>query len=408
MQQPDLFQHVANVFLEADGPVVNADLYASVAAAAGVTKAEANKREPVGKAGKPRSLFQRAVRWHTQTLKQMGVVEPHPGQRGTWRLAMRNKSGLHEAGSTTRLVAFSTNLGVAIWGRCESVLAGLDCPVTCIITSPPYLLRSPRAYGGPADEQAYIDFVCRSLEPIIAHLAPGGSLCLNTSNDTFEPGSPARSLVRERLLIALCDRYGLQRMDTIIWWNPSKPPAPVQWASKRRIQLNTAWEPIDWLTNDPSRITADNRRVLEAHTQRHLRLMQSGGEGREASYGDGAYRLRPGGFGKETPGRIPRNVIRRGHRCADSDHYRGDAQALGLPVHGAMQPIALADFLIRFLSEVGDLVVDPFGGTVKTGMAAERLGRRWIVVESMLDYLRAAGERFRACPGFRQSIADLP
>jgi site-specific DNA-methyltransferase (cytosine-N4-specific) len=69
-------------------------------------------------------------------------------------------------------------------------------------------------------------------------------------------------------------------------------------------------------------------------------------------------------------------------------------------VHGAIQPLSIPDFLIRFLTQEDDLVVDPFGGTLKTGIAAERLGRRWLVVEKILDYVRASAERFRGFEGF--------
>ena len=68
-----------------------------------------------------------------------------------------------------------------------------------------------------------------------------------------------------------------------------------------------------------------------------------------------------------------------------------------------MQPLSIPDFLIRLLTTEGDIVLDPFGGTVKTGMAAERLGRRWLVVERCLDFLRASAERFRTCAGFDMS-----
>lgn len=407
--QGDLFAHVADAYLRADtGTLTNAELYAAVASAANLPAEALSTRHPIGSSGQQHNLVKRALRWHQQTLKHMQVIERDPSQRGAWRLAVRNKAGLHEATPQTRLVAFSTTLGVAIWARCESVLAGLDQPITACICSPPYLLRKARAYGGPADEEAYIDFICRALEPIVAHLAPGGSICLNLSNDCFVPGSPARSLYRERLLIRLCDRMGLHRMDSIIWANTSKPPGPVAWASKQRVQLNVGYEYIDWLTNDPSRITSDNRRVLEAHTRRHLALIAQGGEQRDASYSDGAYRIHPGRFGNATEGRIPRNVLVRGHRCADAIQYREDARALGLPVHGARQPLSIPDFLIRFLTRAGDLVIDPFGGTATTAMAAERLGRRWLVIEAMLDYLRGAAERFRTFPGFRSSIEDLP
>lgn len=396
----DLLAPILEAYLEApDGTLENASLYDALVQAGGLPHDALARRDPVGKSQQRHSLGKRTVRWHQQTLKAMGVLES-AGQRGVWRLAQRTRTGLHQAAPGVKLVAFSTRLGVAVWGSCESVLAGLDVPITLCVTSPPYLLAVPRAYGGPTSERDYIDFLCRALEPVVEHLAPGGSICLNLPNDSFVPGLPARSMVLERLLLTLSDRFGLSLMDRLIWSNPSRPPGPMQWASRTRQQLNAGFEFIYWLTNDPARVPADNRRVLEAHTQRQLALMAAGGERREAMYGDGAYRMRPGAYGQVTPGRIPRNVLTRGHRCADTQRYRADAKALGLPTHGAIQPLSIPDFLVRFLSREGDLVIDPFGGTVKTGMAAQRHNRRWIVVEMMLDYLRASAERFREFDGF--------
>ena len=50
-------------------------------------------------------------------------------------------------------------------------------------------------------------------------------------------------------------------------------------------------------------------------------------------------------------------------------------------------PIGLADFFIRFLSDEGDIVLDPFAGSNTTGAAAEHLGRRWIAVEAREEYV---------------------
>jgi hypothetical protein len=228
---------------------------------------------------------------------------------------------------------------------------------------------------------------------------------LNISNDIFEAKSPARSLYMERLMLALHDRLGLALMDRIPWVNYSKPPGPTYWACVNRVQLTTAYEPVLWFTNDPLKVRSDNRRVLEAHSERHRKLMQGGGAGRTAEYGDGAYNIRPDSFGRVTAGKIPRNVLERGHACRDTTAYRRHTQALGLPTHGAMQPTSIPEFFIRYLTEPGELVVDQFGGTTKTGLAAERLGRRWIVTEWILQYLRGAAEMYRDFPGFHMNPA---
>jgi site-specific DNA-methyltransferase (cytosine-N4-specific) len=397
--QLDLFAQVAAVYADAgETPISNSTLYASVAERAGIEKDALEAREPIGQSGQRHSRLKRAIRWHQQTLKEAGVLE-HADARGVWRMALRTGAGLHEAAAGVKLVAFSTRLGVAVWGDCADIFARMDEPISLAVTSPPFPLRKPRSYGGPV-EREYVDFICVALEPIVRRLAQGGSLCLNISNDIFEPGLPSRSMYCERLLLALHDRLGLSLMDRLIWSNPSKPPGPMRWASQTRQQLNTGYEPIYWLAPNPALVRSDNRRVLEPHTQKHAKLIAAGGEKRHASYSDGAYRIHPGRFGKPTAGRIPRNVITRGHRCADAIAYRRDAAALGLPVHGAGWPLSIPDFLIRFLTEPGDLVVDPFGGRVSTGMAAERLGRRWIVAEKVVDYLRGAAPRFAGCDGF--------
>jgi site-specific DNA-methyltransferase (cytosine-N4-specific) len=46
------------------------------------------------------------------------------------------------------------------------------------------------------------------------------------------------------------------------------------------------------------------------------------------------------------------------------------------------------------LTDQGDLVVDPFGGSCVTGEVAERLSRRWVCIEMMEEYLAGALSRF--------------
>ena len=227
-------------------------------------------------------------------------------------------------------------------------------------------------------------------------------MCLNISNDIFEAQSPARSTYRERLVIALEDRLGLHKMDELIWENPSKPPGPLQWASLSRQQLNTAWEPVYWFTNDPRLCRSDNRRVLQAHTEQHLKLLRQGGEKRNAVFSDGAYRVREGSFGSPTPGKIPRNILRFSHVERAKRETVRQAKAQGLPVHGATMPQALARFLVEFLTREGDLVVDPCGGWSTTGAAAQECGRRWLTTEIMGEYVLGGANAFTQAPGFEQ------
>lgn len=68
-------------------------------------------------------------------------------------------------------------------------------------------------------------------------------------------------------------------------------------------------------------------------------------------------------------------------------------------------PLELAKFLVQFLSEPGDLVVDNFAGSFTTARAAELLGRRWLSTEVMLEYMMGAATRFTDAPGFKMNLA---
>ena len=160
--------------------------------------------------------------------------------------------------------------------------------------------------------------------------------------------------------------------------------------------------------NDPLACFADNRRVLVPHSERHRALIERGGERRRQTSGDGAHRVRPGSYRAATPGAIPRNVQSIRHNCPDQQAMRRAARAAGLPDHGAAMPLALARFLVEWLSRPGDLVVDPMAGTLTTAKAAELTGRRWLATELHLEYLLAGACRFNGPPEAARASSDQP
>ena len=408
MAQLELFSSVLHAYsAQNSGVLTNQKLYETVAEATGLDDSALDERVPIGASGELHNPFTRRVRWYQQTLKGASILERVEGERGVWGLTNRASKDLNQISTNVSVLGFSTKLGIAVLGACESVFSRLgsaSSAITLAVSSPPYPLANPRSYGN-VSEAEYVDWICRTIEPVIKNLVPGGSICLNVSNDIFLPGMPARSLYRERLVIAMCERFGLWKMDELIWENKSKPPGPYRYASEDRTQLNVVWEPVYWFTNDPHKVMSNNRRVLEPHTERHLELIRNGGEQRLASFSDGAYLLKPGQYSNVTEGRIPRNILSFGHRCAAQSAYKKAARALGLPAHGAPMPMKLAEFLIKFLSEPGDLVVDPFAGSFTTAHAAERLGRRWLATEIMVEYVLGGATRFVSADGYENLLA---
>jgi site-specific DNA-methyltransferase (cytosine-N4-specific) len=67
-------------------------------------------------------------------------------------------------------------------------------------------------------------------------------------------------------------------------------------------------------------------------------------------------------------------------------------------------PLALARKLVRFLTDVGQLVVDPFAGSMTTPLACELEDRPWVATEMVYDYVRGGAERFTEFPGYSCSL----
>lgn len=393
---------LSHIYENADKPLSNDELYKRVQQETGLSDAHLNEMREFGTGKTKTSAIKHKVRWYQQTLRQAGVIERVPENRGVWRYAIKTEKKLHEARDSLYVVGFSTDLGVAIFGDARQVFSSIDEPITLCITSPPYMLRRARRYGAgfSGGEQGYIDFIVETLEPVVKSLERGGSIVINVTQDAHLPGRPSRSLYVERLTLALAEKLGLELMDRLIWSNRAKPPAPTQWACKERVQLATSYEPILWFTNDALHVKSDNRRVLQPHTEQHLKLLQSGGELRSTNYGDGAYRLKPGSYGKMTEGSIAKNCLQYGNACADTRLCHAVSVELGLPKHGASFPSRLAQFFVEFLSQPDDLIVDPFAGLHKVPLAAERLGRRWMATDKVLEWMAIAKSLFAQAPGY--------
>jgi site-specific DNA-methyltransferase (cytosine-N4-specific) len=91
------------------------------------------------------------------------------------------------------------------------------------------------------------------------------------------------------------------------------------------------------------------------------------------------------------------------------DVYRDGCIRRGIKANPARIPWFIPHFFIRFLTDPGDLVVDPFAGSNITGSEAENLGRRWIAIERDTEYVRGSIFRFEKIPSLTiNSKSSLP
>lgn len=123
-----------------------------------------------------------------------------------------------------------------------------------------------------------------------------------------------------------------------------------------------------------------NRVETEGHKPTHSCVGKAGRHG--ANYGAVANRTFRGG--KTT--RAPRSVLRISNVAPNARER----------IHPQQKPTQLLERLIEMYSNPSDLVVDPYAGSATTGVAAARLGRRFLGCEKDEDLFRKAEERLRA------------
>lgn len=74
---------------------------------------------------------------------------------------------------------------------------------------------------------------------------------------------------------------------------------------------------------------------------------------------------------------------------------RKDWSSRNDPVHATTKPVHLLELLIKYSSDAGDIVIDPFMGSGTTGAAAKLQGRKFIGIEMSPHFYRVAQDRIQ-------------
>jgi site-specific DNA-methyltransferase (cytosine-N4-specific) len=289
---------------------------------------------------------------------------------------------------TPRLIpAYTTRLGRAYHGDALDVLRRLPADsVALVMTSPPFALRRQKAYGNVAATE-YVEWFWPFAREIHRVLRPDGSFVLDLGG-AWNRGSGTRSLYQYQLVLRLCEVFHLAQ--EFYWYNPSRLPTPAEWVTIRRTRVKDAVNMLWWLskTTEPQ---ADNRRVLKPYSRSMKRLLR---DGYDVALRPSQHEIGPH-FRRDNGGAIPPNLLEIPN-TRSNDEYLRQCRAAGLTIHPARFPPAVPEFFVRFLTQPGQTVLDPFAGSNVTGQVAEALQRRWVAVEINADYVAGSMLRFPA------------
>ncbi|WP_092075369.1 DNA-methyltransferase [Poseidonocella sedimentorum] len=283
---------------------------------------------------------------------------------------------------------YEAEYGKILWGDSRAYALNIAEPasVDLIVTSPPFGLVRKKSYGNE-DADKYCDWFRPFAEGFHRILKDSGSLVVDIGG-AWVPGQPTRSLYHFKLLVMLVEEFGFHLCQEHYWWNPSKLPTPAEWVNIRRVRVKDAVNSIWWLSKTPFP-KANNKRILQPYSKSMESLLKNGYKAK----------LRPSGhdistkFNRDNGGSVPPNLLAVANTESNGS-YQAHCRNENIPIHPARFPSQLPEYFIRFLTNPGDLVVDPFGGSCVTGVVAENLKRRWVCVEMSEEYLLGAKGRF--------------
>ncbi len=349
------------------------------------------EREEAIADGSTHRKWDRAVRWVRQNLKNAGLLAGD--KKGVWELTEKAKSFLRNARPGILVTVYEVvdengqTQGIALWGEASAARGVIeDGMISLILTSPPYPLVTPKAYGN-SPEGEYLEWFLDQAKGMYDSLTDDGSMILNLG-PVFKKGVPVQSLYIHKLVIALCEKIGFHLAQEFYAHNEGKLPTS-HWVTVKRVRVTQSIENVFWLSKTPHP-KANNRNVLVPYSESYKKVLKQGGYGVYA---------RPSGhkidhFNRDNGGRIAGTLIRANSVAVDD--YIQYCKDHNLPVHPARMQRAIPNFFIRFLTDPGDIVWEPYCGSNIVGDECIKLGRRFIANDKSLTYL--AGSMGRFCP----------
>lgn len=250
-------------------------------------------------------------------------------------------------------------------GDCLDVLKDVDDQtVQLIVTSPPYADARKDTYGGIHPDK-YVEWFLPRTKEFLRVLKPRGTFILNIKEKVFngERHTYVIDLIKE------LKKQGWLWTEEYCWHkknsSPGKWPNRFRDAWERLLQFNkekhfdmyqeTVMVPIgDWAK---SRLT----HLSETDKKRDPSRVKSG-------------------FGKKVANWVgrdkvyPTNVLHGATECGNKKH-------------SAVFPQWLPEWFINLFSKEGDLVLDPFVGSGTTVLVAKRMGRDYLGIDSMAEYI---------------------
>lgn len=306
---------------------------------------------------------------------------------------------------------YRTDFGEFHIDKCENKMAEMikrGQKAQLILTSPPFPLNNKKQYGNLSGND-YLQWISALAPLFTSLLTEDGSLVIELGN-AWEKGRPVQSLLTLKSLMALVENpeCDLRLCQEFVCYNPARLPSPAQWVTVNRIRVIDSFTHVWWISNSDFP-KADNSKVLRPYSKSMLKLLEKGkyNAGKRPS----EHTISEKSFLVNHNGSIMHNVLeleqmdeKRNVRfpvnalsvanTKSNDYFSMECKKNNITPHPARMAPELVSFFIEFLTDEGDLVLDPFAGSNTTGWCAEKLKRRWLSIDTNTDYGEQSKLRF--------------
>lgn len=256
-------------------------------------------------------------------------------------------------------------------GDCLDVLRAIPSQsVDLILTSPPYADQRETVYGGVHPDR-YVEWFMPRAEQFYRVLKPTGSFILNIKERVVN--GERHTYVLE--LILEMRRRGWLWTEEYMWHKKNSHPG--KWPNRFRDN----WERLLHFTKKKKFNMYQNTVMVpvgEWSKERLKNLSETDRRRDNSRVGSGFGKNVSNWVGREWV--YPNNVLHMATEC----YNRG---------HAATFPVALPEWFIRLFTLPGDVVLDPFNGSGTTCVAAKQLGRHYIGIDIMEEFVTLAEER---------------
>lgn len=269
-----------------------------------------------------------------------------------------------------------------------------DNSINLVITSPPY--SDVLSYGEKVLTFNSIDYVnwfvdvCTQIKRI---LTPDGSFILNIGNKT---DNRQKSLYVMDTVTAIVRRAKLPLHDEYFWFKNAMPTG-----SEKR--LHNEVEFLFHFIKTVGEFKCYSDRIREPYTDTSLKMIKNIKFSNNKIVQEDGTTLKPEKKRRNPPnplGKIPNNIFT--FPTASTDKHKGITVNHPAPYHRK-----LPEWFIKWLTDVDDVVLDPFIGSGTTAEASIILGRKYLGFEINDTYLKLAQYKISHAKNVQQKESNI-